>query len=109
MSVGQFLGRFADDTVRAAGRIVTADSFNPVGDLVARAAGGSQAVRAGMDSVSPVAGVVTSGYGLAADAVDALQSDGGGNSATGVDAARTGLFDGPGAVSVIGITARALR
>ncbi|NBE54915.1 hypothetical protein [Streptomyces boluensis] len=108
VSAGQFLGRFADDTATAAGRIATAGSYNPVGDWVARAAGGSQAVRAGMDYISPVAGAVTSGYGLAADNVDALHRDAGGNSATGVDAVRGGLFDGPGALGIVGLTARAL-
>lgn len=109
VTAGQFLGRFADDTVTAAGRIATAGSYNPVGDLVAHAAGGSQAVRAGADLVSPITGVVTAGYGLAAENIDALKSDGGKNTATGVDAARAGLFDGPGAVAVIGNVARVLR
>jgi hypothetical protein len=109
VSAGQFLGRFADDTVTAAGRIATAGSYNPVGDLVAHAAGGSQAVRAGADLVSPITGVVTAGYGLAAENIDALKSDAGKNTATGVDAARAGLFDGPGAVAVIGNVARVLR
>ncbi|MFC7310092.1 hypothetical protein ACFQVC_38480 [Streptomyces monticola] len=92
----QFAKAFGDDTVTAASRISTAGAFNPVGDWVARAAGGSQAVRAGMDYISPVAGVATSGFGLAADNVDALNS--GKDATTAVDGARAGLFDGPGAV-----------
>ncbi len=109
VSAGQFLGRFADDTVTAANRITTAGSYNPVGNWVAQAAGGSQAVRVGMDYVSPVAGVLTSSYGLAAENIDALDSDAGKNTATGVDAARAGLFDGPAAFSIVRNTAAALR
>lgn len=109
VSAGQFLGRFADDTVTAANRIATAGSYNPVADLVARGAGGSQAVRVGLDYVSPVAGVITAGYGLAAENIDALDSDAGGNAATGVDAARGGLFDGPAAFSMLRSTMAALR
>jgi hypothetical protein len=100
VSAGQFLGRFADDTVTAAGRISTAGAANPVGDLVARAAGGNQGVKVAMDYASPAAGVVTSGSGLVA-------GDNGGvkNSGSGVDAGRAALFDGPGAVDVITRTA----
>ncbi|GGO57848.1 membrane protein [Streptomyces daqingensis] len=96
VTVGQFLGRFADDTVTAAGRIATAGAANPVGDLVARAAGGNQGVRVAMDYVSPVAGAVTSGSGLVAG-----DSDGVKNTGTGVDAGRAALFDGPGAIDTI--------
>lgn len=95
----QFFKQFGDNTFTAATRISTAGAFNPVGDWVAHAAGGSQAVRAGMDYLSPVAGVATSGFGLAADNADALDGDAGKNTTTGIDGARWGLFDGPGAFS----------
>jgi hypothetical protein len=101
-----FFTQFGDDTVTAATRISTAGSYNPVGDWVAHAAGGSQAVRVGMDYVSPVAGVFTSGYGLAADNIEALDGDAGKNTSTAVDGARAGVFDGPGAVSTVVNTLR---
>lgn len=100
VSAGQFMGRFAGDTFTAATRISAAGAANPVGDLVARAAGGNQTVRAAMEYVSPVGGVVTGGYGLVGD------NDTVGNIATGVDGARAGLFDGFGAVDMIAKSAR---
>ncbi|GHK04777.1 hypothetical protein SY2F82_65740 [Streptomyces sp. Y2F8-2] len=103
VSTGQFLGRFADDTVTAAGRIMTSGA-NPVGDLVVRAVGGGQGLKTAMDFASPVAGVGTAGFGLAADNIDGL-NDGKG-AATAIDTGRAGLFDGPAAASLIGNTVR---
>lgn len=105
VTAGQFLGRFADDTVTAAGRIMTSGA-NPVGDLVVRAAGGSQGLKTTLDFASPIAGVGTAGFGLAADNIDALKE--GKGAATAVDAGRAGLFDGPAAVTLIGNTVRLL-
>ncbi|MFF4212691.1 hypothetical protein ACFYZE_25690 [Streptomyces sp. NPDC001796] len=103
VTAGQFLGRFADDTATAAGRI-TASGANPFGDLVVRAVGGGQGLKTAVEFASPVAGVGTAGFGLAADNIDAL-NDGKGT-ATAIDTGRAGLFDGPAAVSLIGNTVR---
>ncbi|MER6016024.1 hypothetical protein [Streptomyces bluensis] len=103
VTAGQFLGRFADDTVTAAGRIA-ASGANPVGDLVVRAAGGSQGLKTALDFASPVAGVGTAGFGLAADNIDALKD--GKGATTAVDAGRAGLFDGPAAVGLVGDVVR---
>lgn len=100
VTAGQFMGRFADDTVTAAGRIATAGAANPIGDLVAR---GNQGVRVAMDYASPAAGVVTSGSGLVFGDNAGVKDTG-----TGVDAGRAALFDGPGAVDTVVRTGRLL-
>ncbi|MGW6789582.1 hypothetical protein [Streptomyces chartreusis] len=106
VSAGQFLGRFTDDTVTASTRTARSGSLDPAGYLVVRAAGGS---RAGRGPVSPAPGVATAGHGPAGENVDASKSDGDRGTATGGAAARTGLFDGPGARMIVGDVARVLR
>ncbi|MGW4540469.1 hypothetical protein ACWEOP_21680 [Streptomyces chartreusis] len=106
VSAGQFLGRFTDDTVTASTRTARPGSLDPAGYLVVRAAGGS---RTGRDPVPPATGAVTAGHGPAGENVDASKSDGDRSTATGGAAARTGLFDGPGARAIVGDVARGLR
>ncbi|WCH92612.1 hypothetical protein POD33_11015 [Streptomyces moderatus] len=106
VSAGQFLGRFTDDTVTASTRTARPGSLDPAGYLVVRAAGGS---RTGRDPVPSATGAVTAAHGPAGENVDASKSDGDRSTATGGAAARTGLFDGPGARAIVGDVARGLR
>ncbi|WP_158715545.1 hypothetical protein [Streptomyces sp. NRRL S-481] len=107
VSVGQFLGRFGDDTVTAAGRLMpSATDAGPVGNLIVRGVGGGEGLTKALAHASPVAGVVTAGFGLAADQIDALQP--GKDGATAVDGGRAGIFDAPGAVGPIQATLRAV-
>ncbi|MFF4525583.1 hypothetical protein [Streptomyces bluensis] len=107
VSVGQFLGRFGDDTVTAAGRLMpsTTDA-GPIGNLIVRGVGGGEGLTKALAYASPVAGVGTAGFGLAADQIDALKP--GKDGATGVDGGRAGLFDAPGAIGPIQATLRAV-
>ncbi len=107
VSVGQFLGRFGDDTVTAAGRLMpsTTDA-GPLGNLIVRGVGGGEGLTKALAYASPVAGVGTAGFGLAADQIDALKP--GKDGATAVDGGRAGIFDGPGAIGPIQSTLRAV-
>ncbi|EGX54948.1 integral membrane protein [Streptomyces zinciresistens K42] len=107
VSVGQFLGRFGDDTVTAAARLMpSATDAGPIGNLIVRGVGGGEGLTKALAYASPVAGVGTAGFGLAAAQIDALQP--GKDGATGVDGGRAGLFDGPGAIAPIQATLRAI-
>ncbi|MFF3820056.1 hypothetical protein ACFYYD_26270 [Streptomyces bluensis] len=107
VSVGQFLGRFGDDTVTAAGRLMpSATDAGPIGNLIVRGVGGGEGLTRALAYASPVAGVGTAGFGLVADQIDALKP--GKDGATGVDGARAGIFDGPGAIGPIQATLRAV-
>ncbi|MFI1732723.1 hypothetical protein ACH40E_26645 [Streptomyces acidicola] len=107
VSVGQFLGRFGDDTVTAAGRLMpSAADAGPIGNLIVRGVGGGEGLTRALAYASPVAGVGTAGFGLAADQIDALKP--GKDGATGVDGGRAGIFDAPGAIGPIQATLRAV-
>ncbi|MEJ8670369.1 hypothetical protein WKI71_23910 [Streptomyces sp. MS1.AVA.1] len=107
VSVGQFLGRFGDDTVTAAGRLMPATTdAGPIGNLIVRGVGGGEGLTKALAYASPIAGVGTAGFGLAADQIDALKP--GKDGATGVDGGRAGLFDAPGALGPIQATLRAV-
>ncbi|MDI3386080.1 hypothetical protein QIS99_07585 [Streptomyces sp. B-S-A8] len=107
VSAGQFLGRFADDTVTAAGRLMPSmTDAGPIGNLIVRGVGGGEGLTKGLALASPIAGVGTAGFGLAADQIDALKP--GGDTATGIDGGRAGIFDGPGAIAPIQATLRAV-
>ncbi|WP_307623269.1 hypothetical protein [Streptomyces sp. V3I7] len=105
VSAGQFISRFADDTVTAGTRLM--NGADPVGDLIVRGLGGGAAAENVVKFTSPVGGLATAGYGLAADGIDAVSNDSVKNGTTAVDGARLGL-DGPATGVTIMNTFRAL-
>jgi hypothetical protein len=96
LTLGQRLATFGSNTMDEAKAISGLE--NSLLNYTVRGAQNAGKVGEVVEITSASLGVLTSGYGLVSSAVDALDNDGAGDSATGVDGARSildggGLFD----------------
>ncbi|MGP3952768.1 hypothetical protein [Streptomyces sp. 7N604] len=92
LTLTQKLATFSTKTLQEARTV--SDLSNPVLDLVVRGAGDPAKVGRVMEVTSASAGVLTAGYGLVANTVDAADNDGAKDGATGIDGVRFGMDSG---------------
>ncbi|MEU5096864.1 putative T7SS-secreted protein [Streptomyces sp. NPDC020996] len=91
VTLGKIVTTLGSKTMSEAKAI--SDLGNPALDFVVRGARDSAKAGEIVEITSASLGVVTAGYGLASSAVDELENDGAGDSATGIDGIRS-ILDG---------------